>query len=92
MSRVTIATVNAALRKRGAQKVTLHRGKGYFYFVHDDGVYFDTHSVYVYRLNTESLESWIDEGIEFYKRVTREERDLRTGMPIRLLMRSRVTA
>lgn len=86
MPRITRATVNAALRKQGAQNVTLQAGKGYFYFVYDDGVWFDTHSVYVYQLNHESLDSWVEDGMDFYRRVTREERAIRAGAPLRLLL------
>lgn len=73
MPRIARAAVDAALRKEGALYVTLQPGEGYWYFVFDDGVYFDTHSVYVYRLNRLSLRQWLDEGMEFYRRVLRQQ-------------------
>lgn len=46
------------------------KGGEYFYFVFDDGVRYDTHSVMVPRLNDLTLAQWIDEGKEFARWVT----------------------
>lgn len=87
MTRFTTASVHAALRAQGAASVALHNGKGYWYFVHNDGKWYDTHSVYVYRLNSLPLERWVEEGMEFYRRSTaqmeRAQATQRTG-PIRV--------
>lgn len=48
-------------------KVELARGKGYQYFIYDDGVHYDTRSVMVYKLNDLSLSEWITEGEAFAK-------------------------
>lgn len=47
----------------------LVRGKGYFYFVFDDGKRYDTLSVMVYRLNDLTLAQWVDEGKQYAARM-----------------------
>lgn len=47
----------------------LVKGKGYFYFVFDDGgKNYETLSVMVYRLNDLPLERWVEEGKQFAAR------------------------
>lgn len=52
----------------GCDKLSLCKGSGYWYFVYDDldanGI-FETRSVYIFKLNRMSLESWVVEGQEF---------------------------
>jgi hypothetical protein len=45
--------------------VELVRGKGYLYFVFDDGKRYDTLSVMVPRLNDLALAQWVNEGKQF---------------------------
>jgi len=47
----------------------LVKGKGYLYFVFDDGKRYDTLSVMVARLNDLSLAQWVDEGKQFAARM-----------------------
>lgn len=52
----------------GNENLTLERGEGYFYFVFDDGINFETHSVYTNSLNGGGdLDYWVNEGIDFIK-------------------------
>lgn len=44
--------------------LNLYKGKGYWYFVYDDGCVYQDRSVYVYRLNELTLEQWQDEAAE----------------------------
>lgn len=43
----------------------LVKGKDYLYFVYDDGVMFETHSVSVPRLNSLNFDQWIEEFKSF---------------------------
>ena len=56
-------------KDRQSLTLNLYTGKGYFYFVYDNGnpIYAD-HSVYCYRLNNMSLDQWVDEGNNFLER------------------------
>jgi hypothetical protein len=58
--RVTINKVNQALKD---QKITaeLVRGDGYFYFVGDSLDISKSSSVYVYHLNSLTVEDWVEE-------------------------------
>tara|TARA_R100001463_G_C3391043_1_gene206879 strand:- start:264 stop:512 length:249 start_codon:yes stop_codon:yes gene_type:complete len=69
MSHLTLKKINKAIASYGYELV---RGKGYFYFVplNDNYASLDlgeyngepqSESVYVYRLNHITLESWVDE-------------------------------
>lgn len=53
----------------GNEHLDLVRGKGYWYFVYDDGVKFKTHSVWVVLLRQLSVNAWADEGREFVTRM-----------------------
>lgn len=61
----------------GHPNLKLYRGKGYQYFVYDNGkkgdeaVWVD-HCVYVYRLNMCSLDWWATEGKDFIEEVEKE--------------------
>ncbi|MFA5488820.1 MAG: hypothetical protein WC284_06325 [Candidimonas sp.] len=47
----------------------LVQGEGYWYFIFDDGDFYETHSVTTYRLSHVSLDSWVAEGQEFLNKV-----------------------
>lgn len=53
----------------GNEHLDLVRGRGYWYFVYDDGVKFKTHSVYTMRLSDFTVNAWTDEGREFLARM-----------------------
>ena len=63
-------TRNQIIKKIGNPHLNLYTGKGYFYFVYDNGnpKYYADHSVYCYRLNHMSLDQWVDEGNNFLER------------------------
>jgi hypothetical protein len=61
---VQLRTVNNAF-SAAKLPIELVRGKGYLYFVYDDGEKYDTLSVMVPRLNDLALAQWIAEGKEF---------------------------
>lgn len=60
------------IKQIGCPHLNLYRGEGYWYFIYDNlsngGVY-DSHSVYVMRLNDMGLDRWVDEGKAFVKKV-----------------------
>lgn len=65
MSRkVTVATVNAALKARGVAE-RLCKGNGYFYFVEGNASDWYTSSVSVFRASELTLEQWIKEYERF---------------------------
>lgn len=53
----------------GNKYLDLVRGKGYWYFVYDDGVKYDTKSVYVVLLRQLTINEWAVEGREFVTRM-----------------------
>jgi hypothetical protein len=57
------------LNKKFDSRVSLNKGKGYFYFVFDDGVLFETESVYVVRLNNLTEKQWSVIYTEFFERI-----------------------
>ena len=59
---MSIQAINRQLAPHG---VTLARGKGYFYYVYDDGTRFDTRSVYTQRLSDLPDDVWVSDGIRF---------------------------
>ena len=63
-------TTKAILDKISNPALKLYKGEDYFYFVLDDGVIFDTHSVYVTRLSDLSFDAWVDEGRGFIELVS----------------------
>jgi hypothetical protein len=58
------------IQKIGDERLKLYAGKGYWYFVFDDGKLYRTHSVDVMRLSHMPLEQWIAEGNDFLKWMT----------------------
>lgn len=63
-----MVTVKKILEAVGCSKLKLYRAReGYFYFEYDDtdAKVYDTVSVFVWRLNQMSLESWVADGKEF---------------------------
>jgi hypothetical protein len=63
-------SVNKIIKKIGCQYLSLVKGDLYWYFIFDDGVRYETHSVYCMFLNQLPLDQWIDEGKEFIKCLT----------------------
>jgi len=58
------------IKKIGNPHLSLHAGKGYFYFVFDKSDReFDERSVYTMRLNDLSLDRWVEEGKELLNEV-----------------------
>lgn len=45
---------------------------GYWYFIYDDGVKFDTHSVYVPYLHHLPIDRWVDEANAFILKMENE--------------------
>lgn len=62
------------IKKIGCDKLSLYKGKGYWYFVYDDldanGVYDDL-SIHCFKLNHMTLDKWVEAGKEFIDRVTK---------------------
>lgn len=58
-------SIQAINRQLAPHNVTLARGKGYFYYVYDDGTRFDTRSVYTQRLSDIPDDVWVSDGIRF---------------------------
>jgi len=54
---LSLRSVNKAIKVAGID-ATLIRGEGYFYFV-GDAVSIDAPSVYVYRINNQTISEWI---------------------------------
>lgn len=52
----------------------LVKGEGYWYFVYDDVINnkYDTHSEYVFYLNSLDLDNWVDIGTKFVERMKGE--------------------
>lgn len=55
-------TRNKILKEINNECVSLHKGDGYYYFTYDDGVHYETRSVYVMYLNQLSIEYWVAEA------------------------------
>ncbi|AUZ95310.1 hypothetical protein FDI40_gp551 [Agrobacterium phage Atu_ph07] len=55
-------------------KLELVKGEGYWYFVYDDVINnkYDTHSEYVFYLNSLDLDNWVDIGTKFVERMKGE--------------------
>ena len=64
-------TRNQIINKIGNPNLNLYTGKGYFYFVYDDGdiTNYADHSVYVSKLNHLALDQWVEHGKSFVKEV-----------------------
>lgn len=58
-------TTSQILKQIGCKHLKLVNGKGYWYFIFDNNVAYETHSVYTMRLNDLKIEEWIGEGKEF---------------------------
>lgn len=56
---MTVASKKKILDTIDCPHVSLHKERGYFYFVYDDGAKYDEHSVYVMHMNQMSLEAWV---------------------------------
>lgn len=62
--KITAKTVEKEIKKQFGYDVNLINGRGYFYFIDDDGNSLDswsTTSVMVNSLNQLSLEQWVEE-------------------------------
>ena len=66
---VKLFRTSSVLSAIGDKHLKLYAGKSYWYFVYDDGKLYDTHSVFVMRLNEMPLERWIEEGQDFLKKM-----------------------
>jgi len=55
-----ITDINKALKIAGYEGYKLVRGKGYFYFIGNDSMFWETSSVYVYRLDELTIQQWVD--------------------------------
>ena len=66
MSAVSKAKINKALELTGIP-LEIERGKGYQYFIFDDGKAYETHSVYVAYLSHLTLEQWVAEAREAWR-------------------------
>jgi hypothetical protein len=72
---MTIATVNAALKKAGKAERFM-RGRGYFYFVGPDTAGWPTSSVYVHDVNQLSLKQWLEVLETLRPKATEQTRSL----------------
>jgi hypothetical protein len=54
----TLKTIN---KKLEPLNMTLHKGKGYFYFTHPEYTFKDS-SIMVYKLSDQSLEAWVQDA------------------------------
>jgi hypothetical protein len=59
MPRLTMKKVNEVIRERVDPLLTLYKGNGYYYFIHEKLNMYDS-SVYVCRLNHADLEDWVE--------------------------------
>ncbi len=62
-------TTKQIIKSLGNKNLSLFRGNGYFYFAYDDGIVFETESVYTKRLNDLTLDMWIDTGKSFLSKI-----------------------
>lgn len=58
-------TVKQILKQVDCKHLSLVSGKGYWYFIYDNGIAYKTYSIYTMRLNDLKKEEWIAEGKEF---------------------------
>ena len=70
-------TIKKIIKEIGNPYLSLYRGKGYHYFVYDNGkdgdeMVFLDYSVYVNRLNHLSLEQWVSYGNDCIKEVEKQ--------------------
>ena len=74
--RLALKTINKEIQKHFPQ-LELVKGEGYFYFISDDvDIYgLDSTSIYCYKLNDLSLNSWISEAENVDKKLTEYKRD-----------------
>ena len=63
-----IKTVNNHFKN---EWLTLYKGKGYFYFIFDNGTDYECHSVYVNNFRDYTIERWIDIGQTFLNSINR---------------------
>lgn len=63
-----LRTINKVFREEGLP-IELVKGEGYFYYVYDTTVdsqlVYDSQMVYVYRLNHQTLDRWVEDGRKF---------------------------
>lgn len=57
------------LKEIGNEFLNLYQAPGYFYFEYDNGVDYETHSVYVDRVSHLFIEEWVSIGKEFIQNV-----------------------
>lgn len=81
MAKVTVATVNAALRKLGVPE-RLVNGGGYFYFWEGSAPGWTDTSVYVYRADELTLAEWL---AAYEDKKAKHEASLDTPPPLRLI-------
>lgn len=62
----TCRTIEKAI---GSKHLRLFPGNGYFYFVYDDGNWFETKSVMVYRLRSIPFDAWVATGKAFVSEI-----------------------
>lgn len=69
MARLTIKAIEKAI---GDERIELIKGDGYYWFAFDnEREIYETHSVYVNRLNDLTLETWLYEAEVLMKKVKR---------------------
>ena len=61
---MTTATATRRLKALG-HPVEMVRGNGYHYFVYDDGTRFESHSEYIPRFRSQTVEQWVARGAAF---------------------------
>lgn len=74
MTSTKVVTVKAILKALACDKLALHKGDGYYYFVYDDVAadVWEDRSVSTYRLNHLSFERWVEEGRDFLNEVNQK--------------------
>lgn len=68
----TARSASQVLKKIGCDKLALYKGEGYWYFEYDDfdaTKRYETHSIYTVYLSQLSLETWVQEGTDFVKKM-----------------------
>jgi hypothetical protein len=61
--------VSQVLTEIGNPHLKLVAGNGYWYFIFDDGVKFDTYSIYTMRLSDFTVNDWANDGRAFVTRM-----------------------
>ena len=64
MKKATQANVTKALKAKGFP-IELVQGKGYCYFIYDDGDKFETQSEFVDRVSDMDYDKWLEAGEAF---------------------------